>query len=154
MIITKDSKTIDLKVQISKLEIINFSKETKILICREEIIIFNKIEDIIILMAIDSQKLKMLLMMTFNKQMIIGGIIKVKMVGMMKVEIKVNRVNVFLKVMKINFKNKMVMNGIKILKNKIAFKIVFKKLVRNKIYKNLWMMFNISMICGDHLLRN
>lgn len=87
MNITKDSKTIDLKVQISKLEKINSSKEIKISICKEEIINSIKIEVKIILTATDSQDLKKVLLMITNKQMIIGVIIKVKMGGMMIVEI-------------------------------------------------------------------
>jgi hypothetical protein len=87
MTIIKDSQTIDLRVLISKQEIINSYREIKILICKEEIITFIKIEDRIILMAIDSQDLMILLMMKNNKVMIIGGIIRAKIVGMMKVEI-------------------------------------------------------------------
>ena len=128
MNITKDSKIIDLKVQISKLEKINSSKEIKISICKEEIINSIKTEVKIVLTAIDSQDLKKALLMITNKQMIIGVIIKVKMGGMMIVEILVNKIKMYLRLMKINFKNQMIMNGIKVLKNRI----VYKKVVRNR----------------------
>ena len=146
MTIIKDNKIIDLRVLISKIGIINFNREILILICKEEIITSIKIEGRIISMAIDNQELMILLMMKTKRVMIIGEIIKVRMVGMMEVEIKVNKIKMYLKIMKINFRNQNLMNGIKIRKNKTEF----KKVDRNKKFKNPRRMFNILMICGDY----
>lgn len=77
--------------------------------------------------------------MIINKVMIIGVIIKVKMTGMMKVVILVNQIKIIMKMIKINFKILMKINGIKFRKNKI----LIKKVVRNKKFKNLRMIFNI-----------
>lgn len=71
--------------------------------------------------------------------MIIGVIIKVKMTGMMKLVILVNQIKIIMKMIKINFKILMKINGIKFRKNKM----LIKKVVRNKKFKNLRMIFNI-----------
>ena len=77
--------------------------------------------------------------MIINKVMIIGVIIKVKMTGMMKLVILVNQIKIIMKMIKINFKILMKINGIKFRKNKM----LIKKVVRNKKFKNLRMIFNI-----------